>query len=124
MQTRAELYDLLGYNEWEARDRRYFPSRLFRQARQSREVPSDRTTPAAGTFARSHRAIDLARNSARVGGCCASWQRAGLVFPGLPTAKGASHLASVGRLFVRPASNLRPEEIQTITRLSRVTHNI
>jgi methylisocitrate lyase len=24
MQSRAELYDLLGYNDWEARDRRYF----------------------------------------------------------------------------------------------------
>jgi 2-methylisocitrate lyase-like PEP mutase family enzyme len=24
MQTRAELYDLLGYTDWEARDRAYF----------------------------------------------------------------------------------------------------
>jgi methylisocitrate lyase len=24
MQSRAELYDLLGYNDWEARDRAYF----------------------------------------------------------------------------------------------------
>lgn len=27
MQTRAELYDLLGYNDWEARDRAYFAPR-------------------------------------------------------------------------------------------------
>ncbi len=27
MQTRAELYDLLGYADWEARDRAYFGDR-------------------------------------------------------------------------------------------------
>ena len=27
MQTRAELYDLLGYSDWEARDRSYFTER-------------------------------------------------------------------------------------------------
>jgi methylisocitrate lyase len=27
MQTRAELYDLLGYHDWEARDQAYFSNR-------------------------------------------------------------------------------------------------